>query len=133
MSYDVDRHGHVARHTVKLTARIVDSAQARAASEGGKFSAPYHHHAAIMLMNENDMATLGVKDGDRVECTIPEDATSIVHAVQASRHVPAGEAHVVASPLASWLIGKGTRNLELARTNRAPTTIEEAFENVVKG
>jgi len=110
-----------------LTGRTIDQGCGK---EIGKASEEYVESVAICEMNEKDMKSLGIRDGDRVRITTKFG--SVVLTAKKSRRIKSpGTVFVPYGPWANCIMGSDTDGTGMPLLKGVPAHVEPTAEEVL--
>lgn len=93
-----------------------------------KLSSEYMGHTAICELNEEDMATLGIKDGDAIKVTT-EEGNVLVYARSSS--IDKGIAFIPLGPWANYIVPAGTDSTGMPAYKGFKVKVEKTGEKVL--
>ena len=118
----------------RVLACIIKTAQSKASSEDGKFSAAFAKESTSLLVNSDDLAPWNFKERMNVHCTNQDLGLDVVLAVKASRFVRKGTVNLINSPwISSWIAyNQRSVEIELESTTDQPYPLETLYNTTLE-
>jgi len=103
------------------------------AGRKSRFSDEYRDQSALIILDKQDMATLGAKDGQKLRVLVKNDVGSVVVAAKTSEDNPhQGLAFMYNSPWSNQLVSDAVSDSSIPGFKSIKATISAAEENVTQ-